>query len=1532
MKKLRIVAKWLSIALASFISVFLLLAVLIYIPAIQNFVVRQVTQSLSESTGMNISIHHIRLVFPLDLSVEKILVTEKADTILRAKSLQLDVKLWPLLKGRADVDGVTLRDVQLNTKNLISDTQVQGSAQLLSASSHGVDWKHEQIRLNKVRLEKADLYVTLSDTAQKDTSSTPVNWNIGLDRADIIHSQIHLSMPGDSMRIYTDIGRLGLRQGRFDLGQSYYGFKTLDIHQTALRYDLPLETPVQGLDVNHLALTGLNLAVDTLSYTAAGTLHAGIRKVQFKEKSGFEIRSLTGNLLLDNRKIVMPDLKLATPYSDVTANVRLDFRALEAHQGGNILARLEARLGSEDIRILGKAYADEAYFKQMPQQPTRLKADISGNIDRLNLNEVYAQMPQVLTLTADGTASQLADARRSGQFNIKLDTHNLTLLRGIMNKSLGAGFSVPDSLRAKGNLGFEGENYHTDIHIASRKGQMQTKARFNPSSEAYSLQTDIQNFPLSAFVTDMPLGNLTGRIQASGRGFDPMSVRTALKADVHIDQFRYGPYDLDHIDLTADYNRNIAQADFNAHNSLVQAEGNLTATLSRKHYDVSLDTRMARLNMKQLGVAADTFYFGSDLNLQAQANADLTEFRLKGGARHNRFTTSTRSSMARDILFDLGSNRDTTTADISAGDLVLQLGAQGDVDQISRQATAFAKELTAQMEQKVINQEVLKQKLPTLDLRLKVGRRNPVYNLLRLKGYDFTNGNLQMTSNPDRGLSGKGYLGGLRIGGLLLDTLNTHIVQDSTGVNMYARVKNDKKNPTPLELIMKSYILQDGGGIRLIHLDQNRKRGLDLEMQATLRNGGLNIHLSPDDPIVAYRKIKLNPDNYITLSKDNSIDANVKMVADDGTGLQLYSYKQDSINDLTLNLHRINLKELSQAIPYLPQFKGFLNGDIHMTNDIANKKFTAMASVNVAGFNYENVPLGDLSMDAIYMPESGGKHQVSAFINSNGKDVLDFNGAYFSQNEGYLNGEAHLTQFPLQLLNGFMTGTDMAMKGNAQGSLKVEGPISQPILNGSLDLDGAHMYSDVYGVDFRTEKRALEIKDSRILFDQYNLYSTGKNPLVLNGYFDMSDFSKMKMDFKMRANDFELINTQKKKESMVYGKVYANFIGSLRGTTDDITIRGSLDVLDRTDMTYILKDSPLSVDNRLNDLVEFVNFEDSTKNQQGKPAPEGSFDLTLGITINDAAQFHCMLSEDGQSYVNLEGGGDLTLRMTQQGEMRMTGRFTTNRGDMKYALPVIPLKEFHLVQGSYVEFTGDIMNPTLNIAAKERTKAVVTENDRQRSVAFDVGVAITKPLNDMGLEFTIESPEDLAIQNELASMSKEQRGKAAVTLMATGMYMTDETMMSGGGFKANNALNAFLQSEIQNIAGSALKTIDINFGIENNTSQTGTTTTDYSFQFAKRFWNNRISVIVGGKVSTGADARNDAESFINNISVEYRLDQSATRYIRLFYDRNSVDPLEGLLTKTGAGLVLRRKTDKLGELFIFKKKKDDKIKQNDTKK
>ena len=64
-----------------------------------------------------------------------------------------------------------------------------------------------------------------------------------------------------------------------------------------------------------------------------------------------------------------------------------------------------------------------------------------------------------------------------------------------------------------------------------------------------------------------------------------------------------------------------------------------------------------------------------------------------------------------------------------------------------------------------------------------------------------------------------------------------------------------------------------------------------------------------------------------------------------------------------------------------------------------------------------------------------------------------------------------------------------------------------------------------------------------------------------------------------------------------------------------------------------------------------------------------------------------------------------------------------------------------------------------------------------------------------------------------------------------------------------------------------------------------------------------------------------AQPFIDNVSVEYRLDNSGSRYVKLFHNKNYESLLEGEITETGAGIVLRRKMMHLRELFNFKKKK-----------
>lgn len=199
----------------------------------------------------------------------------------------------------------------------------------------------------------------------------------------------------------------------------------------------------------------------------------------------------------------------------------------------------------------------------------------------------------------------------------------------------------------------------------------------------------------------------------------------------------------------------------------------------------------------------------------------------------------------------------------------------------------------------------------------------------------------------------------------------------------------------------------------------------------------------------------------------------------------------------------------------------------------------------------------------------------------------------------------------------------------------------------------------------------------------------------------------------------------------------------------------------------------------------------------------------------------------------------------KEGVTQLLGRYTINSGEMKYANSVIPLKTFTIEKGSYIEFTGEPMNPTLNIAATERERASVSNSDGStRMVTFNTGLRISQTLKNLGLEFTIDAPEDLYVQNELAGLTAEEKNKLAVSMLATGMYLSSTNSSS---FSTTNALNNFLQGEINNLAGKAINSVlkvDMNLGVEQTLGNDGASHTDYSFKFSKRLFSDRLNVVV----------------------------------------------------------------------------------------
>ncbi len=1515
------ILKWTVGILLAPIVLFFILAALLYIPAIQDFTVRKATAYASEATGMNVHIGQLRLTFLFDISLQNVQVSDPKDILLDVEQLTVDLSFSSILHGEIDVEGIELTQASVDTKSLIKSVAIRGHIGHFYVDSHGIKLPQETVTVSTASLSDADVDIALGHSESTDTTSSAVNWKIILPKVDLTRTRLRLSMPGDSMRVEAGIAEAALRHGLIDLGTSVYTAKTFGLQADSVRYDLPHEKPAEGLDVNHIALRDVGIGLDSVRFDGRSmALSLNLREMRMKEKSGLEVTSLTGTFRMDSTSLHVPALILRTPDSYLRAQADMDFSAVSAQPEGNFSARVMGELGKQDI-LLFAGGLPPTFVRAYPNAPVVLRVAADGNMDKIALHTLEARLADAFTLKADGELRHLADSIHMGaDIGLDLQTRNLNFVKTLAGTENMQDIAIPH-MRINGTAGFQGQRYTADLQLREGKGTARMNASFDAARTAYEARMDIDSLQLHHFLPNDSLYHLSLTAKAEGRGTDFLNRLTRLRADVALESLRYGHLSLSGIRLAANLENGKGQINLTSNNPLLRMASQANVSIGRRHTALDMVLDMKNIDLYALGVSKQPFETGLRLDIEGGTN-------LKN-AHSLHANISDIALFVQDTVFhpknldmNLLATPDTTYADISAGDFKLRLNGRNGYETLMKRSQEFITVANQQLKRRHLDQDSLRLFLPSATLSVVSGKDNPIYNYLATAGYKFEDLRLALDADPGRGLNGGGHAYALTVGNILLDTIQMHIFQDSTGVKMDGRVRNGPQNKQfVFESKLNAYLHAVGAGANLTYVDEDGKTGVDLGLRADVEEEGIRLVFSQAHPIIAYRRFDINENNYVFLGNDRRVEADIKMQADDGTGARVYSTPNpEALQDLSVNLYHFNVGELMSVIPYAPRITGMLAADAHLIQ--TEEDLSVVADLQVENMAYEDAPLGNIGMTAVYLPNEDGTHFVDARIARNDAEVLSLSGAYKEAEDArQLQADLDLMDFPLAMANGFIPDHLATLEGLANGCLQLDGSPDRPDVEGWLATKGLKINSAEYSLALRLADDTIRVAQNMLSLDELNVYSFGRNPLVFDGTVNFSDFNDIRLNLQVNASNFELINAKRTQQASAYGKVYVDVNARMSGNLNYINIGGRLGLLGSTDVTYVLKDSPLSSEDRLSGLVTFVDFSDTTTVETKEHAQPMNMNVMMQVSIDQGAQVHCLLSEDRSKYVDLEGGGELTMNYTPQGELTLTGRYTVLNGEMKYSLPVIPLKTFTIASGSYVDFNGPILNPTLNISASERMRATVTENDVPRTVAFDVGLSITRTLSDMGLEFTINAPEDMTVQNQLAAMSTEERGKVAITMLATGMYLAGGT--EGTGFSTTNALNALLQSEINNIAGKALETIDLSLGVDQETTAEGTSRTDYSFRFAKRFWGNRVSIIVGGKVSTGENVENTGQSLIDNISLEYRLDKSATRYITLFYDKSYESLLEGEITEMGAGLVLRRKMTRLGELFIFKNRKKD---------
>lgn len=1498
--------RWVSWIVLTPIILFVILIVLLYIPPVQNLLRREVTAYASKATGMQIQVERIDLRFPLNLLVRGVQVIQQPDTLLTLESLNVHVQALPLLKGKVEVDDITLSHAAINSAGLIEGMKIKGVLGRFSLESHGVDLSKETAMVNQAELSDTYVQLVMNDTtaSPKDTTaSAPVNWKVDLHRLKLKNVSFSMQLPADTLRMAARIGEAAIDDAYADLRNQSYSLKQFTLTGSSVNYDTGTAQPVEGFDASHIALRHISIGLDSLLYKGRD-MNAVIRECKMNERSGLSITSLTGRFTSNDSIIRIPELKLQTTHSEMNLTAQTYWKLVNIPTTGRLSARFNAMIGKDDVMLFAGGLP-ESFREAYPFRPLVIRAGTEGNLKDLQITRLTADLPGAFSLEGGGRLENLTDSlKRSGTVGLEMTTQNLGFLLALTGKAPDGTIAIPDSMNLVARLDLDGPEYKANVRLKEGLGLVDVNAALNTSTEAYSAELKVDSLQLHHFLPKDSVYELSLSADADGKGLDILSSRAVAKLNLSLDKLHYARYHISDVQLQGALKGAVATARLTSDNALLKMTADAEYNLAHTYPDGKVTMDVTRLNLHELGLLEQPLKRPVAFNLAAEAR------------------------------------RDNVSAHLTSGDLKLNIDGRAGVEPLIKQSTHFVDVLMKQLSEKTLNHAELREALPSATLAFSAGNENPLAYYLATRKIGYQDISMKFGAAPDRGINGRAAVHALKMDTLQLDTVYFTVRQDTAQMKLRAGVINGPKNPQfSFSAALTGEIRDRDAGLMLDYKNGKGVTGILLGVdirplfEGHGKGNGLAFTLTPQEPVIAYRKFHFTDNqNWIYLHKNKRVYANVDMRDNEGMGFLIHSVAGDtvSLQNIDVEIRRVRLDEISSVLPYFPDITGLLSAEAHYIQS-TEKDLQLSAEAGVDELTYEHQRIGDVTLGATWLPAENGKQYLNAYLSHDKKEVMVADGKLMRTSTGKDSLEVNttLTHFPLKVANAFIPDQVVTLSGDLDGDVHITGSTQQPLVNGGVSLDSVFVFSSQYGANFLLDNRPVQVKNNRLVFDKFAIYTTRKNPFTIDGYVDFRDMSRPMADLSMLAENYTLLDAKRTRESLVYGKVFADLRATVKGPLDGLTMRGNISLLGNTDVSYVLTDSPLTVQDRLGSLVTFTSFSDTTTvvRQEAPTVSLGGLDMLMMVHIDPSVRLKIDLDAGSDNRIELEGGGDLSLKYTPQGDLTLSGRYTLTGGLMKYALPVIATAEFTIDNGSYVEWTGNPMDPLLDFTATDRVRASVSEggNGGTRMVNFDVSIIVKNRLDNLSFAFDVSAPEDATIQNELTAMGAEERGKQALYIMVAKTYLGTGPIGAGGGGFANlnmgSALNSVLSSQINALMGN-LKNASVSVGIENHDmADTGAKRTDYSFRYSQRFFNNRFQIVIGGKVSTGANVTNDAESFIDNVSLEYRLDRSGTRYIRLFYDKNYESILEGEITETGVGLVLRKKLDKLSELFIFKKKK-----------
>lgn len=1570
-KKHLIRITWLRRALKTFmwiIIALLLIPVLLYIPPVQTFVKNMACEVVYKSTGMKIEIGRFRLKFPVDVSLEKVTVLdEHADTMVRAQRVIADVKLLPLFALDVKLKRLRLENGYYRMVAADSSMILKLNAGLLDVDDKSsANIAASEINLNKALLRDGSVAIFMDQYKKKevpqDTTSSSTPFLIKANDLRLENFSFAMSMLPTIDTLHLNARDITLQKGVIDLRKNLVTWKLASVSSGSGEYitptaewvknhPLPPSPPSSGPPIR---IQGDSISLDDFAFTYAtkgaspqpgfdaaymrfSEIGAGIRnfyneatalrlpimRLQAKERSGLRVVRGSGAVNVDSTGLALNNLDIATVYSYIKGSADVPFALMELKPEAPVNVNMKARIGMPDVDAFMPQLRE--YTLLLPaRNPLDLNIDAEGTLSSVDINRLDVELRDALSLRASGYADNPLDIKR---MEAEVDFDGILSDPRAIDKFTGkSGINIP-AFRLQGTASAMRDSYAADFTFTSTVGNAEGRGHVGMNSEKYSLSAGVEHLDVGSFMPSLGIGHVTATIDADGAGFNPLNGRSITDATIHVSSIEYNKRLLK--DIKADI---ILSPDHNFDIYAISANDGLNFELEGKgiilsdDYTFDIAAHIRDLDLCKLGMSKDMNSGKGSIYLTGTASPE--KWLYNATLKLNDFDWNLPNQyihLPGGLTADIDATEFSTKASVDSYLTSMNFESSSGLKNITDAFAKASEVVMKQVKEKNISMDTISMVLPPFSLSLNASGKGLLNQFLVPSGMslDTVYGTLSKDSLFHGNIAARRFASSA----IDIDTLTLALKERNSLLDYKLHIGNRPGTMDEFASVnLNGYLGANRLGAFLVQRNLAGKTGYRLGMTASLRDSIASVHFTPLNATIAYLPWSLNDDNYVDYNVYNMrVDANLTASSAESSILLRTEPTQNGLDELHMKLDNIRIEDFLRMSVTAPPVKGSVNSDIHVQYD--GQMLCGKGTLGVRQLVYDRNRLGDFNLEFDADLAHDGSTNLVASMMVNDKPAIS---AYANLRKDSVGGMSpdsiglSLTQFPLNIANPFLDNT-ATLAGTVNGSMRMDGSFSKPLLNGDISFSDASVYVPMVGCKLTFDTVPVTVRNSVVNFDKFDFTAANKNPLTIDGTVNAESFGNILLDLGMSAHNTQLINSNSRSKADLYGKLFVNLDGSVKGSLNLMDVRANLNVLGTTDITYRLNMEPATITGTSDQkVVKFINFNDTTSVVKADSVTNGSsMRIRAGVTISPGTKAVVLLSTNGTDKVQLTPSANLNYFQNYMGDMRLTGTLTLGNGFARYNVPVIGDKMFTFNPSSQIIWSGDLMNPKLNITASDDMKANMTQNGNSRLVNFLVTLKATGTLNSPKVNFDLSTNDDMSIQNELQSMSADQRQTQAMNLLLYGQY-------TGQNAKANanlsgNMLYGFLESQLNSWAAKNIRGVDLSFGIDQydkTRDGSSSTQTSYSYQVSKALFNNRFKIQVGGNYSTDASAdENLSQNLISDISAEYILKQTETlnMSVRLFRHTGFESILEGEVTETGAGFVMKRKLDNLFKLFRFRR-------------